>query len=405
MQRYFAWFAAAAVCGTFQFVPGQAASAATVIVCPKSAPFAERLAAKEIRRYVYLRCGDLLPIAAEAGKGGDTIVLKTDPALGAEDYQLKTAGPSGSRVLTITGGSPIAVLYGAYHFAEKLGVRFYLHGDVVPDGRIPFSLPALDERHKPLFVTRGIQPFHDFPEGPDWWNQDDYMAYAAQLAKLKMNFLGMHTYPEHAPNPEPLVWIGLPQDVNPDGTVKFSYNSYWANTLRDGAWGYAPLKTSEFTCGAAQLFPDDAYGPDVMQGLMPHPKTPQQCNELFNRTGAEFRAVFALARKLGVKTCIGTETPLTIPDAVRAAPQATRQESDRPGGRPRTIRRHVQADCGHRRRGLLLAVDARGLDLGRQRPQAVRGDDPRHPRRLRRPGGGRQAVYAGHLRLGAGTAA
>jgi hypothetical protein len=105
--------------------------------------------------------------------------------------------------------------------------------------------------------------------------------------------------------------------VNPDGTVKFSYVSYWANTLRNGDWGYAPLKTSDFTCGAAQLFADDAYGPDVMKGLMPQPTTPEQCNELFNRTGAEFRAVFSLARKLGVKTCIGTETPLTIPDAVR----------------------------------------------------------------------------------------
>jgi hypothetical protein len=25
----------------------------------------------------------------------------------------------------------------------------------------------------PLFEIRGIQPFHDFQEGPDSWNQDD----------------------------------------------------------------------------------------------------------------------------------------------------------------------------------------------------------------------------------------
>ena len=48
-------------------------------------------------------------------------------------------------MLTISGGSPIAVLYGAYHFAENLGVRFYLHGDVIPDERISLPLPALDE--------------------------------------------------------------------------------------------------------------------------------------------------------------------------------------------------------------------------------------------------------------------
>ena len=45
-----------------------AASASAVIVCPKTASFAEKLAAKEIRRYVYFRSGELLPIAAEAGK-------------------------------------------------------------------------------------------------------------------------------------------------------------------------------------------------------------------------------------------------------------------------------------------------------------------------------------------------
>jgi len=303
--------------GIVERVPAMAAPPVAVIVCPKTASFAEKLAAKEIRRYVYLRSGELLPIVGVTSDDTDAIVLKTDPTLSADEYQLKTTGAMDRRVLTISGGNPIALLYGAYHFAEKLGVRFYLHGDVVPDERTPFTLRSLDEKHRPLFATRGIQPFHDFPEGPDWWNEDDYKAYVTQLAKLKMNFLGLHTYPENGPIAEPLVWIGLPQDVNPDGTVKFSYVSYWANTRRSGAWGYAAAETSDFTCGAAQLFADDDYGPDVMRGLMPKPRTPRECNDLFNRTGAEFRSVFALAHKLGVKTCIGTETPLTIPLAVR----------------------------------------------------------------------------------------
>ena len=330
MIRYFGCFAIVAVSGTLEFLSVPASSAATVIVCPETAPFAEKLAAKEIRRYVYVRTGELLPIVATKGTNPDAIIVRTAPVLSAQEYRLKTISSAGRRMLTISGGSPIAVLYGAYHFAEKLGVRFYLHGDVIPDERISLSLPMLDERHKPLFATRGIQPFHDFPEGPDWWNQDDYKAYVTQLAKLKMNFLGLHTYPENGPAAEPLVWIGLPQDVNPDGTVKFSYNSYWASTLRNGPWGYAALKTSDFTCGAAQLFAADAYGPDVMQGLMPHPQTPQQCNDLFNRTGAEFRTVFALAGKLGVKTCIGTETPLTIPAAVREHVKQLGKDPDDP---------------------------------------------------------------------------
>ena len=132
------------------------------IRCPSDAPDQVRLAAKELRRYVYVRTGELLPIGAEAT--GRTISLRIDPALGAETYRLKSDGDA----LAITGGSPVAVLYGAYDLAGKFGMRFYLHGDAAPDGKIPFALPTLDETHAPLFVTRGIQPFHDFAEGPDW---------------------------------------------------------------------------------------------------------------------------------------------------------------------------------------------------------------------------------------------
>ena len=54
-------------------------------------------------------------------------------------------------------------------------------------------MPILDETRKPLFELRGIQPFHDFPEGPDWWNRDGYKAVLGQLPKMGMNFFGLHT--------------------------------------------------------------------------------------------------------------------------------------------------------------------------------------------------------------------
>ena len=68
--------------------------------------------------------------------------------LGKQQYQLKTTKSSDTqshKLLRITGGSDLAVLYGAYRLAEELGIRFYLHGDIVPDEKIDFSLPELDE--------------------------------------------------------------------------------------------------------------------------------------------------------------------------------------------------------------------------------------------------------------------
>jgi hypothetical protein len=288
--------------------PADSASRIPAIVCPADAPANVKLAAKELRRYIYLRTGELFSIT----KSGQGITLQLDPKLVAQEYRLQGDG----NTLTISGGSAVAVLYGAYDLAEKMGVRFYLHGDVIPDQKIAFTIPSVDETHNPLFDTRGIQPFHDFPEGPDWWNQDDYLAYVSQLAKLRMNFLGLHCYPEGGVGPEPLVWIGLTNDLAANGRVQFSYPAFWANTANHN-WGYQPMKTSEFSGGAALLFPDDDYGPEVMQGVQPRPATPEQGNELFNRVGEQFRVITAAARQLGVKTCIGTETPLTIPKALQ----------------------------------------------------------------------------------------
>ena len=120
----------------------------TVIVCAEDAPPNVKLAAKEIRRYVYLRTNTLLPIAESSEDFA--IVLKTDEGLEQQQYNLKTIGDT----LTITGGSDVAVLYGAYAFAEKLGVRFYLHGDVVPDSKIALAIPQLDETIKRVHLAR-----------------------------------------------------------------------------------------------------------------------------------------------------------------------------------------------------------------------------------------------------------
>jgi len=295
---------------------------------PKDPSALEVLAARELCRYVYLRTGKLLPIvAADAPQTGGFVVARKDrpavaalaadaAALEAQQYLLKTLDAGGKRVVLVAGGDDAGVLYGAYRLAERLGVRFYLEGDVIPDAQMPLELPTVDEAGKPLFSIRGIQPFHDFPEGPDWWNADDYKAYISQLPKLRMNFFGLHTYPEGGVGPEPCVWIGQPGDVDGKGVVQFAHPSSWMNTLR-GNWGYAPRKTSDFVFGAAQLFEHDAYGPDVMVGHCPVPKTPEACKEVFDRAGALLHDAFAHARALGVKTCVGTETPLTVPRAVK----------------------------------------------------------------------------------------
>jgi len=288
----------------------------TVIVIAEDASSLEQLAAKEIRRYIYLRTDELLPIGTASGAA--TITLRLHEDLEAQEFSLKTENGS----LTISGGSPQAVLYGAYEFAEQLGIRFYLHGDVIPDEKVPFQMPELDITKKPVFDKRGIQPFHDFPEGPDWWNKQDYKAILAQLAKMKMNFIGFHTYPERTNfngeghKAEPLVWIGKEEDILQHGAVKSGYPVLHFHT-QDSTWGYMPTKTSDFSLGLSQIFETDNYGADYMKPIGPWPHTDEENTQLFNEVGSLFGEVFSYAKNLGFTTCVGTETPVTIPQRMK----------------------------------------------------------------------------------------
>jgi len=295
-----------------------------VVVVPENAGKTEWLAAKETRKYIYLR-SDQLPVIEISGTDSPVrskIILSVDTQLNSEEFRLKTDLNGNPKSLMITGGSPQALLYGVYEFAEQIGIRFYLHGDVIPDKKIEFLLPDLDIHKKPLFRIRGILPFHDFPEGPDWWNENDYKAIIAQLPKMKMNFIGFHTYPwrtgfnGEGPKAEPLVWMGKEKEVNDDGTVTTAYPVLHFHTS-DSTWGYHPANTSDFLAGSGQLFETDNFGPDYMKGLSPWPHSEEENIRIFNESGSLCSKAFVLARILGVKTCVGTETPLIIPEPLK----------------------------------------------------------------------------------------
>jgi hypothetical protein len=165
---------------------------------------------------------------------------------------------------------------------------------------------------------RGLQPFHDFSVGPDWWNLEDYQSVLSQMAKLRMNFIGLHTYPSWNPaaGPEANVWIGLPEDVDEHGTVRFGYEAGVVTTRR--GWAVSPFPTSRYAAGAGLLFEGDDYGPDFMLDCLDWPKTAEAGTAMFNRYGDLQQQAFDQARRLGIKTCVGTELPLGVPKALAA---------------------------------------------------------------------------------------
>jgi hypothetical protein len=182
---------------------------------------------------------------------------------------------------------------------------------------------------------RGLQPFHDFSVGPDWWNLQDYQSVLSQMAKLRMNFIGLHTYPSWNPaaGPEANVWIGLPEDVDEEGNVRFGYEAGVVTTKR--GWAVNPFPTSRYASGAGLLFESDNYGPDFMLDCLEWPRSGEAGAAMFNRYGDLQRRAFNHARRLGIKTCVGTELPLGVPKALTARLKTRGMKPDDPD----TIRR------------------------------------------------------------------
>jgi hypothetical protein len=303
-----------------------------VIVYPSNSSKLEYLAVKEVRRYLYLRTGELLIIkeVTELRDTEDVILIgeDSDPLihqatdLSAPDggFFIKSENKKGQNILIISGDEPISTLYAAYRFAEKLGCRFYLHGDVIPDERIPLSIIGFDEKGQPLtrngrqFTTRGVQPFQNFPPGAVMWGKDDWKMYIGQLPKMGMNFLGLHTY-MHDPEddhvgdygPNLNIWLGHEEDLNPDGTVDFAFDATFFHT-QQGIIGWGKTNTSDIKGGASQLFPTDGYPSEII-GETYHYDQSGYINS-FNKAAKMFSEVFSYANTLDVKTATGIEIPL-----------------------------------------------------------------------------------------------
>ena len=108
------------------------------------------------------------------------------PPVSEQGFILRRMQFQGCPSLLICGGSPRATLWAVYELVEHWGVRYLLHGDVLPTSGT-FHLSDLDIVMEPALSVRQWRVINDFACGPESWGMGDYRSVLDQLAKLKFN--------------------------------------------------------------------------------------------------------------------------------------------------------------------------------------------------------------------------
>lgn len=226
VRRAVPWFAFASMAFLVLGIAFASRAAAPIslseplIVHAQAASDLEKLAARELLRYLYRGSGKLGAIAADSAVPSDAgrarILLDVAAnnrlvaaleeagsvrldraALGEEGFRWKVASADGRAVLVITAARPVGVLYGVYLLLERLGFGFYLGGDTFPAAGSRLEVDAaLDESHVPAFAVRGALPWGNLPNAA--WDLEDWKYYYDQLSKQGFNFVGFHQY-DHEP--------------------------------------------------------------------------------------------------------------------------------------------------------------------------------------------------------------
>ncbi len=273
-------------------------SGATIVYRAEAPPL-ERFAALELRRYLSQLTGKVVPVVADGKLPEGVAVLvgsAADPlghagrlpdALGGleEDFMLAVVG----RRVVVRGRGAVGTLYAVYTLLEELGMGFYLGGDAYPSPPVALTLPGEFRRTvTPVFKIRGSLPWYNFLNSPTTWNREDFKAFFDQMSKMKMNFVGFHTY-----------------DYEPFGAYRDEGGKLVMGqplkTSMDYGWGATGhLTTAEFGWGTGRYFDRTTFGSHATTDA-------KGSDDAILRAERDLREGLAYARSRGIHVCVGFE--------------------------------------------------------------------------------------------------
>jgi len=285
---------------------GRSKASNTIIAISKTPSLQESYAAKEVRRYLYLRTGKILPIQELEGSklptSGNIIAIGSayspiieyfakslkiqnpELKLKSKEYWLKTFNQKDRKILMVIGKDAVSTLYAAYKLMESYGIRYTLAGDVIPDGQIALNLPEIDKVFSPQFAVRGMLPYHSWnPEGPENWDEDSYKSFLTQQVKMGLNFMGFIYDFE---NSDRRTYVFPPEKQH---------------------WGAGDYFIDTPVCGADQAMKSNLYGNDRWLEARKL-ATPEEQSAYMKQANMKFMGeVFSYAHLFNIQGAIGAE--------------------------------------------------------------------------------------------------
>ncbi|HEX6926807.1 MAG TPA: malectin domain-containing carbohydrate-binding protein [Longimicrobiaceae bacterium] len=308
-----------------------AQSGPAAIIVGENAGHLERLAAREVQRYLYHLTGEKLEIRSAAasnsprfasiviGQFGTNSLIRRlvdegllpgrNEAPGPEGFVIRSVDYAGRPILAVMGSDDSGSLYGSYELLEHYGARFYIGRDVLPESRTPFTIRPLNIAKEPAVRRRGLLPWHDFLNGPSGYSYEDFTSYIDQLVKLKMNTLVLHNYGGAYPD----------EDMN-EPFMDFECNGArpdsWLDTSIDNQrWGLAPSYAGDLTFRSGDYLPYDVLGSDAARYTRVQPQTHEH---IVAKAKAMMQRVIRYAQARGVEVVLGTDFDV-LPASMRAA--------------------------------------------------------------------------------------
>lgn len=111
-----------------------------------------------------------------------------------ESFSMSHKDEAGKNIAIICGYDERGLQYGIYDALEKLGWRFYLSEDFVPEITGDFQIDKLEGTDKALVSERIVFNWHNFLSGISSWNMKEYKQWIDASVKMKYNALMFHAY-------------------------------------------------------------------------------------------------------------------------------------------------------------------------------------------------------------------